>query len=328
MGWLGKAWNAVKSTTKSAAEFVKKTKDYVVEKASDAKDFVVDKAKNAAKKVKEVASKTWNAVTGKGDFEEAEALYKKVKERYEIRHNNYKKEINKKTSLISNEIKKINNYKNDIYEKRFPEFIKQAKRLHNVRVAGTYFEELFDSKIIDIRNPSRIRDRNDLFTINFNEMSFKEVALSIMTFGWSTRDKAKETLSQVRDEEARINEEIAKMDTQLNKLDIIISSIGTVSDYFSVLINSYELLLKRFTYGINILSIKQASADLHATENRLDFRLLPIKHIEEFQALFNLSVVLKQMSQLSYVSSQGNLKKNDCDTAKELHKQFFELKAA
>lgn len=325
---LGRLWNAVKSTAKSAVEVVKKTKDYVVEKASDAKDFVVDKAKKAVKKVKKVASKAWNAVTGKDKFEEAEALYKQITERYEKHSKKYKKELNRKTNLIANEVKKINGYKNEIYSQQFPEFIKQANRLHNVTVAGTYFEELFDNKLLDIKNLSGVRDREDLFTIDFNALSFKEVALSIVTFGWSTRKKAKETLSQVRDEEARVNEEIAKMDAQLKKLDIIISSIGNVSEYFSVLIRSYGLLLKRFTYGINTQSIQQASADPHATENRLDFRLLPIKHIEEFQALFNLSVVLKQMSQLSYVSSQGNLKKNDCDTAKELHKQFFELKAA
>ena len=53
---------------------------------------------------------------------------------------------------------------------------------------------------------------------------------------------------------------------------------------------------------------------------RLDFRLLPTIHIEEFLALFNLSVVLKQMANLGYLSEQGDVLEADTDRAEKLHK--------
>ncbi|PYE30394.1 hypothetical protein DFP83_1171 [Idiomarina fontislapidosi] len=53
---------------------------------------------------------------------------------------------------------------------------------------------------------------------------------------------------------------------------------------------------------------------------RLDFRLLPNVHIEEFLALFNLSIVLKQMANLGYLSESGEILQADTEKAEKLHK--------
>ena len=45
--------------------------------------------------------------------------------------------------------------------------------------------------------------------------------------------------------------------------------------------------------------------------------MMPIVHIQEFQALFNLSIVLYQMASLGYLSDAGEIKDEDMDLIAE-----------
>ena len=150
----------------------------------------------------------------------------------------------------------------------------------------------------------------------------------MLTLGFFSRKKAKESLQQVKDEAKRIDEDIAKMDAHLAKIDQIISSINNVAEYFDGLIISYAKLLDRFEYGINTQRIAQLSASPELFSSKLDFRLLPVAHIEEFQALFNLSVVLKQMSRMAYLSQAGEIVEEDTKSAHKLYQMTQTLKAA
>ncbi|WP_422446807.1 hypothetical protein [Endozoicomonas sp. ALB091] len=289
---------------------------------------VVNTVKSACTKVKETASKVWNAVTGKDKFEEAERLHQQTVQRFEDKQRQYEDAVALKSQEIERQIMAINGYKKAIYNEQFPRFMRLGNRLHNVRVAGTAFEEYFDNQILEISTQTGVRTKQDLFKIDFNNLSFKEVALSVLTLGFFSRKKAKESLQQVKDEAKRIDEEIAKMDAHLVKIDQIISSINNVAEYFDGLIISYARLLDRFEYGINTQRIAQLSASPELFSSKLDFRLLPVTHIEEFQALFNLSIVLKQMSRMGYLSQTGEVIEQETRSAQKLYQMTQTLKAA
>ncbi|WP_394389206.1 hypothetical protein [Shewanella woodyi] len=53
--------------------------------------------------------------------------------------------------------------------------------------------------------------------------------------------------------------------------------------------------------------------------HKLDFKLLPVVHLEEFRALFNLSIVLKQMANLGYLSDSGEFIETDRKKAKAVY---------
>ena len=290
-------WNAVKSGASAIKDV-----------ASKAKDAVVDTAKKVKDKVKSAASKVMSSISGKKHFDEAEQRYNALITRYEDAKSRYRSELEEKTSVIQSDLEKINGWKSQVFKELFPKFIQVANRLHHVEINGKHFEEFLAGDVLDYKEHAGIQAKQELFEIDFNNMSFKQAALSIITLGFYSRKKAKQYLQQVKDEEKRVEEEIAKQVAQLEKIDQVVSSISNVVEYFESLINGYEKLLKRFEFGVNSQRFLQAR---NANFEKLDFRLMPIKHIEDFQALFNLSVVMKTMSTMGYLSESGELINND-----------------
>ncbi|MBU2024929.1 MAG: DNA repair protein [Gammaproteobacteria bacterium] len=275
---------------------------------------------SAVKSVKKTCSKVWNAFTGKHYTDEAESILDEAKLFYEQEEVQYKAEVQKMSAMVECKISHINACKEDIYDTHFQRFISVASRLHNVTVKGIPFEELFDESVLEVKNLQGVRTRSDIIKIDFDNMSIWQTAAMILTLGFGTRKKAKESLENAKQERKRVDEEIAKMNSQRSKLKVIVASIDQVVEYFDTLISSYVLLLDRFEYGIQTQRIKQMSKAENVFCLKLDFKKIPIVHIEEFQALFNLSIVLKQMATLGYLSEKGEIVKEDMDRSEEIIK--------
>lgn len=296
-------------------------------KISNVVDKVVEVTKKVTEKVIEKGSKCWNAFTGKTTFDKAERLYQEICDRYDKKKIEYDQSCKKLIDDIDTQVGAINRFKQDIYGVQFKRFVSLANRLHNVTVKGQPFEELFDDAILEIKTTATVEHRNSLFLIDFNKFDLVRVASYVLTLGFYSRKKAKQTLLKVQEEELRIDEEIAKMESHQCQLQVVTASIDNVVEYFDELIKNYNKLLDRFEYGIQSQRHKQMA---HADEifaHKLDFKLIPIAHIEEFQALFNLSIVLKQMANLGYLSESGQWNSDDNQQAKELYQQVATIKA-
>lgn len=314
MGWRAKIWSGVKSG-------VSVIKDI----GSDVAEAVVDTSKKVVSKVKGAGSKVMSSISGKKHFDEAEQRYNALITRYEEAKSRYRGQLEEKTSIIQSDLEKINGWKSQVFIELFPKFIQVANRLHHVEINGKHFEEFLAADVLDYKEHAGVQAKQKLFEIDFNNMSFKQAALSIMTLGFYSRKKAKQSLQQVIDEEKRVDEEIAKQVAQLEKIDQVVSSIRNVVDYFASLINGYEKLLKRFEFGVNSQRFIQAR---NTNFEKLDFRLMPIKHIEDFHSLFNLSVVMKTMSTMGYLSESGELISNDLDKTTVMANHTVSLLAA
>ncbi|WP_151943940.1 DNA repair protein [Aliarcobacter butzleri] len=279
---------------------LKDTKDYMVDKIEDTSDYISDKG-----------SKVFNAVTGKATFLEAEKLYKKIEEEYTRKNNEYKKKIFDIGKEIEEKVSNINYHKEDIYLNHFERFKNLGDKLHNVSINGKHFLEYFDDSIIRINNQNGIRSKREIYKIDFNNLKFTEIAFGILTLGFYTRKKAKETLEGVKAEEKRVNEDIEKMSSQVKKAKDILETIDNVSLFFTEQIKVYSKLLDRFEYAIKSQIQKNILKGNQLKNGKLDFKMIPIAHIQDFQALFNLSIVLHQMSRLGYLSENGKLKDED-----------------
>ncbi|MGO3445683.1 MAG: DNA repair protein, partial [Pseudoalteromonas distincta] len=130
----------------------------------------------------------------------------------------------------------------------------------------------------------------------------------------------------VKQERERVFEEIKKMEAQQVKLSVVSKSIDSVVDYFAQLIMNYSILLDRFEFGIQSQRVKQLSNSDNVYNLKLDFKLLPVAHIEEFQALFNLSIVLKQMANLGYLNKEGEVVDEDIKMSEVLYHKVTEAK--
>lgn len=287
----------------SITKIAKKPIDY----ASDVVDYVVTKG-----------SKVLNALTGKDTFLEAEELYKRIEEEYTIKHNEYKEKIYIIGKEIEKKVSNINYHKEDIYINHFERFKKLGDRLHNISINGKHFLEYFDNSITKINNQNTIRSKEEMYKIDFNNLKFTEIAFGILTLGFYTRKKAKETLLEVKAEEKRVEADIKEMNSQIIKAQKILDSIDNVSEYFTELIKNYSKILDRFEYGIKSQIQKNILKGNKLDSGKLNFKMMPIAHIEEFQALFNLSIVLYQMASLGYLSDAGEIKDEDIKSLEKI----------
>lgn len=294
---------------------------WVSDKASDTIDYVKEKTSDAIDYVKEKGAKVWGAGTGKTTFEEAEKLHTEIIEKYDKAKFEYEKAVKNIGDDIEEKVSTINAFKADIYNIQFKRFTTMASRLSNVTVKGQPFEELFDDGILEIKKKAGVRNKKELFLIDFNNMSFIAAAGHVLTLGFFLRKAAKQSLLKVKEEEKRIDEEIIKMTAHQKQLKVVAESIDTVVEYFDVLIKNYSKLLDRFEYGIQTQRFKQQSSNDNLFTLKLDFKLIPIVHIEEFHALFNLSIVLKEMAILGYISDAGEVVTKDKKSADILYKK-------
>ena len=173
---------------------------WVSNKLRDTKDYMVDKIENTSGYISREGSRVFNGITGKATFQEAEKLYKKIEEEYTRKNNEYKKKISDIGKEIEKKVSNINYHKEDIYLNHFERFKSLGDKLHNISINGKHFLEYFDESITKINNQNGIRSKEDIYKIDFNNLKFTEIAFGILTLGFYTRKKAKETLLEVKAE--------------------------------------------------------------------------------------------------------------------------------
>ncbi len=292
-------------------DFVISVKDSIIDTAEAINDFVGDGVDFAIDEVKNGSAKVWNGVTGKDKFNEAEKLHKKITREYHKEETSYEKQSKLLLESLEQTISSINNYKQEIYKTHFSQFTLLANRLHNLSIQGESFLEYFDSSIYEMKNVNGVRSKNDMFRIDFNNLKAQEIGIGILTLGWSTRSKALETLRNIQEEKERINDDIAKMKAHITQLQQALSALENIEEYFASLTYNYAKLLHRFKYGIASQTQKNLLKNIALEKGKLDFKMMPLVHIEEFQALFNLSIILKAMATMGYLDEQGNMNEED-----------------
>lgn len=289
--------------------------------ASSACSSIKRAVSSACDSVKKACSKVWNAFTGKHYAYEAEAIIAETEKRYEDAKQIYESSVAACTARIEQKISQINSHKQAIYSVHFERFIKISRRMHNVTVKGQPFEELFDDNILELKTQAGVRAKSDIMLIDFNKMGLLDTLGMVLTLGIFSRKKAKESLERAKQEQVRVAEDISKMQAQTIKLEVIEAAIDNTVTYFDSLVENYEKLLDRFEYGIQSQRMHQMSNSVGVFAHKLDFKRLPIVHLEEFRALFNLSIVLKQMANLGYLSQEGEFVEADNSKVAELYQQ-------
>ena len=313
-----KGRQAVNKTVNVSKEAYEGTKEFVKNAPEKIKKSTVNMAKKTSQFAKETyddpsakANKVWNGCTGQTTFDKAEDLLQKIVNKYDKALFEYKKDITRISLILESKISTINYHKKDIFHNHFKRFKNTANRLHNLDIDGSSFLEYFDDNITKIKVLNGVKSKDELYQIDFNNLSYKEMAFGILSLGFFTRKKAKQTLIKVEEEEIRINEEIEKMTSQIRKMNVIVKSIDSVVEYFTLLIQNYTKLLDRFEYAISSQTFKVLLNTKELKDGKLNFKLMPIVHIEEFQALFNLSIVLKQMAIMGYLTDDGGINITD-----------------
>ena len=267
---------------------------------------VVETGKKVCSKVKEVCSNTWNKFSGKNTFDEAEKLYAEISQRYNKRRQEFEEEVDRCTQAIEMSIGSINQSKMKIKTDLFVKVKDRLSKLKEVNITEifpeTYFE--YDKLTVDGLN-----SKERLYKIDFNAHPFKTAAQALLTLGFYTRKKAKETLLSVKDEEIKINCEIAKMDAETKKLQAIEESLNNINSYYTSMIDVYELLYLRLDNNVNFLYAQRLSSFARKIVGQaMSVSVLPIAQQKEIEAVVTASKILKAMveSDLSISSTKDH----------------------
>lgn len=286
--------------------FIRKVGSAIASGVKKVGSAIASGAKAAANGVKKVAAR----ISGKDKFEEAERLYDEISKRYNEKREHFQKEIERITSLIEEHVKSINDSKRMIKRELFPAMANKISKIKDIWISDEYSVEEYIESVLNV---DTIRSREQLFTIDFNAHKVKTTFQAIFTLGFYTRKKAKETLYNVKEEEAKINSEISRMDSEINKIYIIEKSIKQVADMFTSVIEMYNNLLIRLDSSINYLLVRSLAFAHQIVGKQMSVKVLPKMQQKEVEAIVTASKILKTMTetQLLSVEKQKDVEEYD-----------------
>lgn len=300
--------------------FIRKVGSAIASGVKKVGSAIASGAKAAANGVKKVAAR----ISGKDKFEEAERLYDEISKRYNEKREHFQKEIERITSLIEEHVKSINDSKRMIKRELFPAMANKISKIKDIRISDEYSVEEYIESVLNV---DTIRSREQLFTIDFNAHKVKTTFQAIFTLGFYTRKKAKETLYNVKEEEAKINSEISRMDSEINKIYIIEKSIKQVADMFTSVIEMYNNMLIRLDSSINYLLVRSLAFAHQIVGKQMSVKVLPMMQQKEVEAIYTASKILKVMAetQLLNVEKQKDVQEYDrkiSDNKKEFESKY------
>lgn len=262
----------------------------------------------------------YKTFTGQATFEKADRMYDEIKSRFEEHRRYFEKEVDSISSEIDRHVKSINRSKMVIKTELFPAFANKMRCLKDIPVSDNYLKEYFLGTSLKV---DTIKAKADLYLIDFKRNPFKNNALAIVSLGFYTRKKAKETLERVKGEKKRLEEEMARMDSELIKLKRIKDALELIAEYYLSLIEIYRALLNRLDNSVNFLMIRCISFAHKLVREQMSIKLLPISQQSEIMAMVSISKVLKTMVETS-ITMEGKTEKiseNIGNLKEEMRKQ-------
>ena len=247
---------------------------------------------NAVTSSIKAVGRAYKTFTGQATFEEADRLYEDVKKRFEEHKAFFEREVNTLSSQIETHVQSINQSKVTIKKELFPAFADKLRRLKDIPVSDQYLKDFFEGTTLKVDS---IKAKSELYLIDFKKNPFKSNVLAIITLGFYTRKKAKETLERVKEEKNRLEEEMARMDSELDKLRRIKEALELISEYYTSLIELYRALLQRLDNSVNFLLIRCLSSAHRIVKEQMSIKLLPKSQQAEIMAMVSISKVLKTM---------------------------------
>ena len=279
---------------------------------------------SAFRTVGNLVSKGYKKFTGQATFEEADALYKDIRTKFERHKAYFEAEVEKISTDIDQQVKSINDSKIIIKTELFPAFTEKIKYLKDIPVSEHFLKECYNGSTLKI---DTMKAKADLFLIDFKKNPFKSNALAIISLGSYTRKKAKETLEKVKEEKIRLEEEIKRMDAELIKFRNIQNALKLVAEYYISLIELYRVLLNRLDNSVNFLLIRCISFAHKLLREEMSIKKLPLSQQKEIQAMWTISQIMKKMVEknITLEGTTETIEKNLSEAKEQLKKQKEEI---
>lgn len=279
-GWLKRAcscvWGAVKTVAKK----------------------VVEKTVEVTQKTIHFVNETYKKFTGQDVAEEAERRLAALEEEVRRRQEEFKSFSEVNTKEINASLATINACRQKLNDELFPRFCSLAGNFRNWSVADVGLEECMSFK----GNCFSVRSREELMRIDFRNHPIKANLLAVFTLGFATRKLAKESLNQVKEEEARMKLEYEKLDAEKKRIIAIGMSLKQVERQFEDCLEIYSRILDEVDYSVELLRTGRSILAGEATTGAFDVEFLPEHHLLSLRAADEITRIVFAIGAHKYVN--------------------------
>jgi hypothetical protein len=281
MGFFGAIVSGVKDMAVDAFE---KTRDVVsggVEICSDIASEVKDTTVKAYDEVKEngigsAMASGVKAFTGQGNFEEAKKQLDILKKKKEAVEQDYKKFYDSALKDIKKHLEDITSVRQKLIADDFSRFSSVASKFAHWKIESELMCELANIKAHTVNVKV---SKSELFTIDFDENPIKANLEAFLTFGFTTRSKAAQSLENVKRQECIMKEEEQRLNAEKERLKNVIRALKDTAGYIKKLHEVYGKLLFELEYSVKMIESLHLSVNPVFFNNKLDPYYLPEKHL-------------------------------------------------
>jgi len=286
-------------------------------------EAIKERVAECTEAVAERGAKVWSSFTGKGDFDEANRHYAKLRERWEAASTEFHAYAGQAVEKAGALLRHINDQKRALYEQHFPRFVELAGSFAHWDVGVSLS---LDGQMTVPKGPGTIRSWGELFSIDFDDRPARSYLKALVSGGFWSRKEAKESLLKVREEEERLEHEIATLASEKERLDAVVASLAQVRDYFAELSAIYLRVLDQLQYAVGMLSTLYHLRQPSYAGEAMDCYFLPKQHLLCLMGADKLTRVLHRMCALRYVDARADLTLLDSDKGElvEAHQQAQE----
>lgn len=275
----------------------------VAEKVYDGAKYVAKKAWEGAKKVGHCVAKAWKGFTGQDVAEEAERRLAALEERTQQRQSEFNAFMEVNAEEINASLAAINACRKKLNDELFPQFCSLAGNFRNWSVADVGLEKRVSLK----GGCDSVRSREELMRIDFRNHPITANLLAVFTLGFATRKLAKESLNQVKEEEARMCAEFKKLDAEKTRISKVLMSLRQIERQFEGCLEIYSRVLDEVDYSVELLRTGRCILSGEPSTGQFDVEFLPERHLLALKAADEMTRIVFAIGAHRYVKADSKI---------------------
>ena len=278
-------WGGVKTVAKKSVEVIKDVGSAVWE---------------GAKKAGAIVKAGWEKFTGRDKEREAEALLAAMEEKARTKEKDFEEFFDNVQKRIDSSIEEINSIRAELNLLDFRRFEELASNFSTWDVANIGLEFSKNLKKIELEP---LKQRGELFKIDFRNNPIKSNLKAIVSVGFWSRKQAKESLLAVKEEEHRLDCELKKFDAEVVRLNLLAESLENVISFISSFRTYYKRILDELDYSVNFLRSSYFTQTQKEPPALLDPAMLPQRHQKCLECSDKATRIMYEIAKRHYISA-------------------------
>jgi|GEM_PF-5715026 len=261
---------------------------------------VVNTVKNVASKAVEKVKDVYQTFTGEKEAKRAKKIYEDAKRKYEDEFKKYQNEKDKIVSSISDSLEKINTHKKEFMESQIKDYLSIISKIKDAQIQS---KEVLE--VLEIENVifDTLKSKDQVILIDFDKNRVMNNLKAILTLGFSTRKKARESLERASKESVKVDKAIQEMKSEIERLRQVNNSLENIEFYFAELREVIEDANEHLKFTLNQARTKIVVLSQKLVSSKVSMKNMPKVSLSVFMLTNTLIKVLVEMCKKSYIST-------------------------